>query len=163
MKTIGYILAILGAVFLALALFVGSVGPETYVYLGHRVPTKYVDEITELGLLKEDEHLRYFYSIGLLSITEGLFFLTDKRFVAYSTDWEEPETFVPFEDIINLHVEYNENFLDDSFIYIETKDGVELDIPVSSEKGRDVLFYEFLVENANLETNKRKIEEDVIQ
>lgn len=114
------------------------------------MPKKYVEKVKSLGLLKNGETIKYFYSDALLDIKDGLYFVTDQNLVAYSEEWEEPKTIISFNDIISADVEYNESFYEDSYIMIETKDGLELDFPVSSEKKRDKDFYNYIVQKSNL-------------
>lgn len=144
MKIFGYILAFLGILtFLALYI-IGSIAPETSVYLGRQVPKKYVEEIKDLKLLRHGEKIVYFYSDGFIDIKDGMYFVTDQNVVAYNNLWEEPETIIPFETIDSLSVDYDESFLEDSYIFIRTLDGLEITFPVSSERNRDKIFYEFI-------------------
>ncbi len=144
MKIFGYILAFLGILtFLALYI-IGSIAPETSVYLGRQVPKKYVEEIKDLKLLRHGEKIVYFYSDGFIDIKDGMYFVTDQNVVAYNNLWEEPETIIPFETIDSLSVDYDDSFLEDSYIFIRTLDGLEVTFPVSSERNRDKIFYEFI-------------------
>ncbi len=123
MKIFGYILAFLGILtFLALYI-IGSIAPETSVYLGRQVPKKYVEEIKDLKLLRHGEKIVYFYSDGFIDIKDGMYFVTDQNVVAYNNLWEEPETIIPFETIDSLSVDYDDSFLEDSYIFIRTLDG----------------------------------------
>jgi len=143
-KIFGYILAFLGILtFLALYI-IGSIAPETSVYLGRQVPKKYVEEIKDLKLLRHGEKIVYFYSDGFIDIKDGMYFVTDQNVVAYNNLWEEPETIIPFETIDSLSVDYDDSFLEDSYIFIRTLDGLEVTFPVSSERNRDKIFYEFI-------------------
>lgn len=128
-----------------LSLFFACDAPDTSVYLGNQVPKKYMKEIRDLGLLEENETIKYFYSDALFDIKEGLYFVTNLKLVAYCSEWEEPETIVPFNEITFLNVVYNESFYEDSFIMLETEYGLELEFPVSSEKGRDKDFFNYLL------------------
>ena len=64
-------------------IILGSLVPETYIYLGHQVPQKYLSEIRSLGLLSEDEKIKYFYTDAAFDIKEGLYFVTDRNLVLY--------------------------------------------------------------------------------
>ena len=144
MKIFRYILAFLGILtFLALYI-IGSIAPVTSVYLGRQVPKKYVEEIKGLKLLRHGEKIVYFYSDGFIDIKDGMYFVTDQNVVAYNNLWEEPETIIPFETIDSLSVDYDDSFLEDSYIFIRTLDGLEVTFPVSSERNRDKIFYEFI-------------------
>lgn len=129
----------------------GSLGPETYVYLGHQVPKKYISEIRSLGLLSEDEKIKYFYTDALVDIKDGLYFITDRNLVLYCADWDEPDTIIDFKEIIKLEAEYDDTFLNDSVIYVETKSGLQVSFPVSSERGRDKDFVEFISQKSGVE------------
>ena len=144
MKIFRYILAFLGILtFLALYI-IGSIAPVTSVYLGRQVPKKYVEEIKGLKLLRHGEKIVYFYSDGFIDIKDGMYFVTDQNVVAYNNLWEEPETIIPFETIDSLSVDYDDSFLEDSYIFIRTLDGLEVTFPVSSERNRDKIFYKFI-------------------
>ena len=83
-----------------IALFVvGSIAPDTAVYMGRQVPERFMTTIRSLGLLKEGEQIRYFYSDALFDINAGLYFVTDRNLVLYSSEWEDPEIIVPFDSI----------------------------------------------------------------
>lgn len=125
--------------------------PETYVYLGNQMPKIYVDEIRKLNLLENNEKIKYFYSDGLYNIKESFYFVTDQKLVAYNESWEEPETIIFFNEIVSLDVEYHDSYYEDSYIMLETTDGMELDFPVSSERKRDKDFYNYLLEKSNLD------------
>ncbi|SNS06196.1 hypothetical protein [Dokdonia pacifica] len=125
--------------------------PDTFVYLGNQMPKKYVKEVKALNLLENNEEIKYFYSDGLLDIKEGLYFVTDRKLVVYCKDWEEPKTIVPFNEIIHLDVEYDDSFLEDSYITVYTKDSIEIGFPVSSERKRDKAFFNYLMQKSQLD------------
>lgn len=150
MKILGYILVSLFAILLIGVFTIGVIAPETSVYLGHQVPKKYKKEIQSLELLDSDETIKYFYTDGFLDIKDGLYFVTDKNLVVYCQVWDEPATIISFDEITKLDVEYDNSFVNDSYINIETIDGLEISFPVSSEKKRDKLFYEYLLEKSEI-------------
>jgi hypothetical protein len=115
------------------------------------MPKEFVEEIRSLNLLENNEKIKYFYSDGFYDIKEGFYFVTDQKLVAYNESWEEPEIIVFFNEIVSLDVEYNDSFYEDSYIMLETKDGMELDFPVSSERKRDKDFYNYLLKKSNLD------------
>ncbi len=125
---------------LAVLMFIGTVAPETFIYTGRQVPKKYMSTIGDLELLQEGEKIRYFYSDALFDIKEGFYFVTDRNLVIYSKEWEEPAEVTPLKEIIEMNVEYDDSFLEDSMVYIETLDGMEISFPLSSEKGLDKKF-----------------------
>jgi hypothetical protein len=125
-------------------MILGSLGPETFVYIGHQVPKKYLDEIRSLALLEPDEKIKYFYTDAMFDIKDGLYFVTDKHLVLYCQKWEEPEAIINYKDIINIETEFDESFFEDSYVTIETVSGLEVSFPVSSEKGRDKKFVQHI-------------------
>jgi hypothetical protein len=132
--------------------YIGMVAPETFVYNKNDIPKKYVDEMRDLSLLQSKERVQYMYSDGLLDIKDGLYALTDQHLILYNEEWNEPKTIIEFNDIIDLYIDYDDSFLDDSYISVETKFGIQVNFPVSSEKGRDRDFFNYLnkkVEGSN--------------
>ena len=131
--------------------YIGANSPETYVYTSDEIPTKYIREINRLGLLEENENIEFFYSDGLLDIKGGIFILTDKHLILYVDEWNNPKTIIDFSEINYLDIQYDDSFLNDSFIIVESENGFSYEFPVSSELGRDKKFFEALqqkVENA---------------
>jgi len=135
--------AIFALVFTGLVV-VASFGPDTYVYLGKQLPKRYADKVHALGLIDADEKIKYFYSDALVSIEDGMYFVTDRNLVLYSRDWQEPKTVIHFRDIVNLEAEYDDSVLSDSMVYVKTVSGMEVSFPVSSEHGRDKDFVRYL-------------------
>ena len=129
----------------------GSLVPETYVYLGRQIPKNYLSEIRSLGLIAEDEKIKYFYTDALFDIKEGMYFVTDKNLVLYSSNWEEPETMIPFDQIASIEVQYDDSFFEDTSVFVTTHSGMEVSFPVSSEKGRDRKFVEAIQEELDVE------------
>lgn len=129
----------------------GSLVPETYVYLGRQIPKKYLNEIRSIGLLAEDEKIKYFYTDGFIDIKEGMYFVTDKNLVLYSSRWEVPEATIPFDQIASIEVQYNDSFFEDTSVFISTHSGMEVSFPVSSEKGRDKKFVGAITQELDLE------------
>ena len=132
--------------------------PDTYVYLGKEVPKTFFKEIKSLDLLEPGERIQYFYSDAFMDIKEGMFMVTDRHFIAYSTQWEDPKTIIDFEDIVEITANFNEAFLEDSFIKVTTLDGFWVEFPVSSEKGRDKAFHRYLEDQSPNLKDKEKEE-----
>lgn len=157
MQSLFKVIAILmGSVFLLCFMAVCAIGilaPETSVYLGHQIPKRYVQTIDSLQLTEPGETIKYFYSDGLFDIKDGMYFVTNKSLVAYSDSWNEPRTIVPFHTIVAAEFEPDPSFWNDSFIHIETDDGLELSFPVSSEKKRDQKFFQHILDKAQLSTS----------
>jgi|GEM_PF-4699739 len=89
---------LIGIVFIGLVIL-GNMAPETSVYLGHQIPKKYLSEIRSLGLLGENDNIKYFYTDTVFDIKESLYFVTDKNLVLYCQQWEEPETIIAYSQI----------------------------------------------------------------
>ena len=81
-----------------------------------------------------------------MDITDGFYLLTDRKVVVYSTTYFEPAILIPFDDIQELSIEYDESFFTDSVVWITRADGSTVSFPVSSEGGGDKRFYKALVE-----------------
>jgi hypothetical protein len=141
--------SIIGLIFIAFVTILFS-GPDTAVYPGRQIPKKYMKTIRSLNLLQEDEQIRYFYSDALFDIKTGLYFVTDRNLIAYSSSWEEPETIIPFDQIVSLVVQYDDSFWDDSYVMVTTLSEMEISFPVSSENGLDKKFVEAIQEKINV-------------
>ena len=128
--------------------------PETYIYSGHQVPRKFLHEIRSLDLLEEDEKIKYFYSDAIFNIKEGMYFVPGRNITLYSEKWKKPVTIIKLENITKIDVEYDDTFWTDSFVSIETKDGLEVSFPLSSEKGRDKKFMQYLRLNTKIDQNE---------
>ena len=148
------IILIAGGAFMVLLFFglayIGMVSPETFVYTKNDVPQKYVKEMRELSLLENSERLQYMYSDALFDIKDGIYALTDKHLIIYCDEWSDPKTIIAFNEIIDLYVEYDDSFINDSYITVEYAE-LQVSFPVSSEKGRDKDFFNYLY---------RKVEEN---
>ena len=151
LKIFGISIGSIAVVGLIGLVILGSLVPETYVYLGRQIPKKYLSEIRSLGLLAEDEKIKYFYTDAFLDIKEGMYFVTDKNLVLYSSSWEVPETMIPFDQIASIEVQYDDSFFEDTSVFVTTHSGMEVSFPVSSEKERDRKFVGAIQEELNVE------------
>ena len=132
-------------------IILGSFCPETYIYLGHQVPKKYMKEIRSLGLLEDGEKIKYFYTDGIFDIKNGLYFVSDKNLTLYSAAWEEPRTIISFKSINLIEVEYDDSFFLDTYVTVQTDEDLEVIFPISSEQGRDKKFVEYLSVKSEVE------------
>lgn len=142
-KYLGIGFGVLVSIGITVLIVLGSIAPETSIYLGRQLPKKYVLEIKSLGLVGENEEIKYFYSDAYFDIKDGMYFVTDKNLILYSSDWEDPKTIIKHSDILNIKVDYNDSFFEDSLAVIDTTE-YELSFPLSSEHGIDKKFIEFL-------------------
>lgn len=136
--------AVLFSVALTGLVVVASFGPDTYIYLGKQLPKRYTQTIHDLGLIEEGEKIKYFYSDALVNIEDGMYFVTDRHLVLYSSEWQEPKTIIDFSEIVKLEAEFDESLLSDSMVYVKTVSGMEVSFPVSSEHNRDKDFVRYL-------------------
>ena len=133
---------------------IGMVAPETSIYTGRQVPGRYLKVVKSLGLLEEGEKIKYFYSDAFFDIKKGFYFVTEKKLVVYSTEWEEPSTIVPFTKIQGLDVEFSDSFLEDTWVTVIDRDGREVSFPISRELGRDKKFVKFISERSDIPEKK---------
>lgn len=143
---VGVGLSALMAMFVAFVFYVGVAGPEIEVLAGPQVQARFMDTIRATGVLESDEEIIFFYSDAVLDITTGFYLLTDRKVVVYSTAYSEPALLVPFGDIQELDIEYDEGFFTDSVVWVTRTDGSTVSFPLSSEGGGDRRFYEALAE-----------------
>jgi len=127
-------------------IYLGSVSPETRALTGSQLTKRNVDTIRELGLLDQGERIKYFYSDGMMSIEEGMYFFTDDKIVIYGKDREPKATVAAFGDVADVSVDFSDSWFIDGTIWIELADGTPLAMPISSEGGVDELFYDSLVQ-----------------
>lgn len=101
--------------------------------------------IKNLELLEENESIEWFYSDGMTDIRDGMYLLTDRRIILYCQEWEEPLFATYFTNLVGAEMETNNSFFMDGSITIETWDGEEWYFPISSERGNDDKFFDYLI------------------
>jgi hypothetical protein len=126
-------------------LYLGMIMPETRALAGSQLTKRNVDTIRRLGLLEEGERIKYFYSDGMLSIEEGMYFFTDEKIVCYGKGLDPQATVVAFEDVADISADFSDTWLVDGTIWVELADGTPVVMPISAERGVDELFYDALV------------------
>ncbi len=134
---------------LALVIFIGSVAPETSVYVGNELPKKFVKAVRSQNLLEEDERIQYFYSDAVFDVTASMYFLSDRKLVLQSEEWQQPSILLKFHDIAELDIYRDQSFFSDSTIFVTTHAGEEYAFPLSSEKDLDERFYKALKAKVN--------------
>ena len=127
-------------------IWLGSISPETRALAGSQLTKRNIETIRGLGLLDEGERIKYFYSDGMLSIEEGMYFFTDEKIVLYGKNREPAVTLVDYEDVADITPNFSDSWLMDGTIWIELTDGTPLVMPISAEAGVDQLFYDALVQ-----------------
>jgi hypothetical protein len=113
-------------------IWLGSISPETRALAGSQLTKRNVDTIRELGLIDEGERIKYFYSDGMLSIEEGMYFFTDDKIVLYGKNREPAVTLVDYEDVADITPDFSDSWLIDGTIWIELTDGTPLVMPISA-------------------------------
>lgn len=166
MKIVLIILGALFFIFFGALYYVGVTSPETSVYLGAQLPKKYLDEINNLELLDDGEDVKYFYTDAFKDIKNGLYFVTDNKIAIYNKNWGEPKIIIPYEDIESLDALFDDSFFTDSFFYVRTKSGTEVEFPMSSEKNRDRIVYDFIqdhiTQNPDLDEENQEMQLELI-
>ncbi|MGB0583349.1 MAG: HEAT repeat domain-containing protein, partial [Limisphaerales bacterium] len=126
--------------------YLGTFGNETHVVSGDQVKSNQLRIIKKLGLLEEGETIQWFYTDGVFSIREGMYFLTEERLVMYSTEYEPHNYATKLEDIVKVELDKNESFFIDGYIEVAMVDGEAWSIPISSERGGDEKFFQYIKE-----------------
>ena len=123
--------------------YIGTVGPDTFVYAGNQVPARFVTTIKSAGALDDDETILYFYSDAMVDIRDGFYFVSDRKVAIYSQAVAPAAlTTVRFDEIAELDIYREESFFEDSQIVLELKDGRPISFPVSSEADGDQRFFD---------------------
>lgn len=148
---IGLCFAVIFAGLLIFFTIAATIGPSGEIYVGRQIPKKFMRTIRSLNLLQEDEDIVYFYSDAMIDIKSGIYFVTNRNLVVYSDKWEPPETFIPYDQIESISVEYSDSFFDQTMVFIKTYSGIEVFFPLSKGKGMDKLFVESIREKLNIE------------
>ena len=146
-KALKIVLISLGVFFVIIiigAMYLGANSPDTCIYTEYDIPAKYRKQVKSLSLLSEDEKIIFLYSDAFLDIADGLYMLTNEHLTVYLAEWDEPELIIEFSEIDFIDIEYDDSFLTDSYVTVETEYGLVVEFPVSSEKGRDHDFFDYL-------------------
>jgi hypothetical protein len=124
--------------------YAAVMGPDLEAKPGSQTPKRFIRTIRARGLLAPTETPTYFFSDGFTDIEDGMYFFTDRKLVAYSSEWDPPAVVVPLTDITQLDLTRSTSWLDDSTIAVQYGGGGFLEIPVSAEKDGDLRFYQAL-------------------
>ena len=144
---LGGTIAALGVALVAGLVLIGIHAPDTKVIPGGQVPKLFAEQIRRLGVLEEEEQIRFFYSDALLNIEDGFYLLTDRQVVVYSRRFEEPAIRVPFAEIESLDADWSDSWWTDSQISLELRNQETVGFPLSIEGGGDKRFYKALQES----------------
>lgn len=130
--------------------YLAEVAPDTAVYVGNQVPQEFQNVMKDLDALEDNERIAYFYSDGFLNITDGFYFVSDRRVVIYSTFYTNGPLFsIPFNTIRDVELIRDTSFIIDSEITLIMDDN-EITFPVSSEHDRDQDFFKVIQNHLEL-------------
>jgi len=135
------VLVLAGGSVVLFLMYVGVMGPATYVYSPGQTPRRFLAVAEEVGGLQPGEKVEFFYSEGFIDVREGFTYVSDRKVVIYDPEGEPPLVATEYRDIQGLELDRDESILVDSLITLEVEDS-SIVIPVSSEKDRDIEFYE---------------------
>lgn len=122
--------------------YLGIYGPDTAVYTGNRVPSRFLRTIKSVGALDEDETILFFYSDALTDIRDGFYFVSNKKVAIYIRETDTPLTAIPFQDIARAELHRSDSFLEDSQITLYLHNGNVHSLPVSNEHDGDRQFFD---------------------
>jgi hypothetical protein len=157
----GWVWVLLGAfgfialiVIVAVGWFVYAIAksPDTFVYTGNQTPASYLETAEDMGLLKKDEEVLFFYSDGLLDVEDAMYILTDEHLVLYSEEWVDPKRIIAFDEVVTVTASWSDQWIMDSMITVELDDSTFWTFPLSMENDTDHRFVEKLCESAGVET-----------
>jgi hypothetical protein len=125
--------------------FLGSIGylPGTVVVPGDQLWQKDIDYLRSEEILGPDEEIEYFYSEGVLSISEGGQFISDQYVTSYWPDFETGETtiyYARYEDIEDISVSISDSIFEDTVVTVTATDGTQFELWLSAEGGGDQKF-----------------------
>lgn len=92
----------------------------------------------------------FFYSDAIFDIKEGMYFVTDHKLTVYTEEWDEPIHQFELANIDSIDAQYNDSFIEDSWMIITTQLGDGAEFPLSSENKRDRLFVQHIEDHAPL-------------
>jgi len=141
---LGITVGVLGVLLVTAGMYIGTMGPETHVQYGHEVKDRFLETIHELGLLEEGEELEYFYSDAIIDIKSGMYMLTDRKLILYVQEWDPPAVLLPYAQLQAVGAHFSESFFLDTYLSVVDAEDTPWSFPVSSEKGRDQEFHDFL-------------------
>ena len=125
-------------------LWLDTVVPETSVYPQNLLPSKYVVQLRDAGVIGSAEPVRFLYSDGVLSISEGSYLLTDRAVVVWGESFTPRLQRYPLADIEAVALTRDTSFFVDSDVRLTLRGGGSANFPLSSEHDRDVQFVDAL-------------------
>ena len=141
---------VIGIVFLffGLGLLIGTdFLPDTEVQAGEELSKDLKQKLISADIIYEEDSIQYFYSYGLTSILEGGSILTSDRVIIYFPEENQEISVyeIRFEDISNIELIEDGNFLNDSIYKIQGNSPDNwIKVELSTEGRGDVKFMEAL-------------------
>ncbi len=127
--------------------------PSPEVQIGTEISQKNRDMLISNSIIIKDDHIEYFYSMGLTSILQGGSILTEDRVILYfMNEYREIEVYeIYVNDISSIELVEMGNFMNDSIYMINSnKLDAWLPIPLSTQNGGGVKFIEALRAKINI-------------
>lgn len=121
--------------------------PEDNIVAGSQMPSEQVQTLKSIGALNDDEQIVYFYTVGLMDITEGGSFFTDKRVVNYIPVGETGHHIneASYEEITAINPTWSTSWIDNTIFTIEKDDGTFFDLEVTALEQADKRFHQRLL------------------
>ncbi len=136
----GHVVTLLVGLPIVGLVLVGTTMPPTKVLSGTELPDGYRETLIELGHVRPEERILYFYSGGIFSIEEDGNLVTDQRVVSYESGddglWRRAAS---YSEISDLEVVWSDSELDDTIVYVTTVDGDTFSLFASPEEEGDHL------------------------
>ena len=126
-----------------------------------KIPARQIRQLVQMGVVRPDEKVLFFYSSATFSIRGDGNLFTDQRVISYQQSDGQLESYdAKYEDIASIKFEPGGSNWLDSTIVITLDDGSWFVLYVSTEANGDKLFYEKLTELWNRRTAKQPSETD---
>jgi hypothetical protein len=154
LKIIGVLFGVLAGLLVVATIYVGMAGPPLGVVTGSQLHKRHLAEIRSLELLAPDEQVRFFYSDALIDAKKGMYILTDRKLLLYSTEWDPPARSIGFDEVREIEVQYSTSWPDDSSVWLwldSAQSGDVVWFPLSREGGGDRRFIKALHESMGAE------------
>jgi len=128
-----------------LSLVLSGIGyfPSTMVMRGNALWESDLKYLRTQEILGDDEEILFFYSLGIWSIKEDGQFISNEYVTSYQTDPNDGSlylSYIAYEDIDDINVEWAASWLDNTIITVTNNDGDAFEIWLSSESGGDEKF-----------------------
>lgn len=120
--------------------------PNSLVESGTDLGTTKITQLRDAELIQADEEVLFFYSEALFSILEAGNILTNWRVISYEkTDGELDVYWASFDEILEIEVIEEGDFITDTTLYVYTESGDDFFLLLSAEEDGDQKFIEELL------------------